>query len=82
MRDGVEGKPYHGIAAVRFSPDSNHLACLAYVAAGRKVVIDGAEVPMKVTDQVIAGLRWENASTCCTAVQRGRSVVRFEATAR
>lgn len=82
VRDGVEGKPYHGIAAVRFSPNSKHLACLADVAVGHRVVIDGAEVPMKVTDRILAGLRWEDGNTYCTAVQRGHTVIRLEVTAR
>ncbi len=82
VRDGVEGKPYHGIAAVRFSPNSKHLAWLAVVALGRRVVIDDAEVPMKVTDRIVAGLRWQDGNTYYTAVQRGGTVVRLEVTAR
>ena len=80
--DGVEGQPYHGLAAIRFSPNSKHLACLASVAVGRRVVIDGAEVPMKATDRGLAGLRWADGNTCYTAVQRGRKVVRLEVTVR
>lgn len=82
VRDGVEDKPDHLIAAVRFSPDSKHLGYQADLGARRTLVIDGTEADIKPGDRIISNWAWHSASTACVAVARGRDVLRLEVTVR
>jgi hypothetical protein len=82
VRDGVEDKAYYQITAVRFSPDSKHLGYLAEVGARSALVIDGTQAAIKLGDRIISDWVWDNASTACTVVIRGREVIRLEVTVR
>jgi WD40 repeat protein len=82
VRDGVEDKAYYQIATVRFSPDSKHLGYRADVSARSALVIDGTEADIKPGDRIWSDWVWDNASTACVAVVRGRDILRVEVTVR